>query len=343
MGYATEILEGARRAAAPPDEHLKEARRRRDEVLRAAKAFSSVRASFPSGSIAHATANKVNDADCGVILDRRSHPSLGPDGDNVGPKEVVEEVRAFLRDETDLKEIWSGIVFRVENRAIKVFFHDEIADDVDPTVDLIVALDRKDEPGLWIPKGMLGASPAWDASHPEKHTALFLPDDSNLRRTRVHVTRLAKAANHHSGWRFSSFNLAALAYWGIDSSQNLGDALYAFYDYAAKDMKDHLTSDPAGVSSAIKLPVTKDKAVSRLEKQRDLMASALDADSEDEAREALAKLIPDWIDAPAGGAAAVASALRAGNLPKIGSSGVVAGNAAIGRALKKNVRSYGAS
>ena len=37
------------------------------------------------------------DADCGIVLDRRTWKSLGPDGDNIGPNDVVEDVRQFVR------------------------------------------------------------------------------------------------------------------------------------------------------------------------------------------------------------------------------------------------------
>jgi len=32
----------------------------------------------------------LSDADSGLVLDRRSYPKLGPDGDNEGPDEVID-------------------------------------------------------------------------------------------------------------------------------------------------------------------------------------------------------------------------------------------------------------
>lgn len=343
MSYAKDILEEVRKEAAPPDEHLIEARRRRDAVLTVAMEFATVRGSYVSGSVAHGTANTVKDADAGVILDRRSHPNLGPDGNGEGPTGIVEEVRQHLRD-SDLQETWSDIRFRVTNRAIKVFFNEPLSEECDPTVDLIVALDRKDAPGLWIPKGMEGSNPTWDASHPAKHTDLFLPSDTSLRRTRVRTTRLAKLVNdRYTNWTFSSFNLAALAYFGIEESQDLDKALYEFYFFAAKDLSDQLTPDPAGVSDAIKLPrgVTRETAVQRLEKHRDLVEDAIEAESKDEAREALAKLLPDWIDGPEGGAAALAASIAQGLAPHVTDTGVSPGTTTAGRQISKSVRSYG--
>ena len=59
----------------------------------------------PRASLAYATANCPTherdtglDADCGVKLDRRSHPTLGPDSpENDGPTPIVEEVGDHLR------------------------------------------------------------------------------------------------------------------------------------------------------------------------------------------------------------------------------------------------------
>jgi hypothetical protein len=61
----------------------RDARERRRRVLKHAKSFPGIRGTFNSGSIAHGTANSDLDADCGVILDRRTYPDLGPDGDEV--------------------------------------------------------------------------------------------------------------------------------------------------------------------------------------------------------------------------------------------------------------------
>lgn len=343
MSYAKNILEEVRQEAAPPDEHLDEARRRRDAVLTVAAGIATVRDTYVAGSIAHGTANTVKDADGGIILDRRSHQDLGPDGDGVGPTEIVEDVQQHLHDSA-LQDTWEDIRFKVTNRAIKVFFHEPLSEECDPTVDLIVALDRKDAPGLWIPKGMEGSNPTWDASHPARNTRLFLPSDMDLRRTRVRTTRLAKLANdRYTNWAFSSFNLAALAYFGIEQPQDLDEALYEFYVFAAKDLNDQLTPDPASVSDPIKLPkgVTKEDAVQRLEKQRDLMEDAIEADSEEEAREALAKLLPEWIDAPEGGAADLAASIAQGLALHVTDTGVSPGTTTAGRQISKKVRSYG--
>ena len=102
---------------APSDETLRATRERRDAVLKAAAGFPGFLRSYKSGSIGHHTANDDTDADCGVVLDRRSRPALGPDGDGVGPNAVVDEMREFIRD--SLKGDYPDVRFRVTKRAIK--------------------------------------------------------------------------------------------------------------------------------------------------------------------------------------------------------------------------------
>lgn len=300
MSYITDILDDVRRQIAPTSQALNEARDRRDAVLAAARQFPGARSGFNSGSVAHGTANTVKDADCGVVLDRRHYRDLGPDSAaQTGPCAVVEAVRAHLRGSA-LREQYPDVGFEVQDRSVLVRFRQPVSDGrgglIDPTVDLIVALQRRDQPGLWIPNNMRRGRPSWDASHPAEHTRLFLPDDRALRRTRVWTVRLAKAWNaRHTDWRFASFNLAALAYWGLNQPVNTGAAFVAFFEHAAASLAQRRTADPAGVSECIKLPAEKDKAVRRLEKARALAWQAYDASSEDAARDALAKLFPDQV------------------------------------------------
>src|SRR5260370_21821955 len=72
-----------------------------------------------------------------------------------------------------------------------------------PTVDLVVALDRRDADGLWIPHL---EKKRWDASYPEQHVRLLNAEPASLRRLRLRVIRLLKACNKQ--WTdpaFSSF------------------------------------------------------------------------------------------------------------------------------------------
>src|SRR5215217_6725814 len=85
-----DLFEDARQRIAVPDDVLKEARKRRDKIRDiVAEEFATLR-TFGSGSLAHGTQNDpLNDADAGVVLDRRVYENLGPDGD--GPCTIVEE------------------------------------------------------------------------------------------------------------------------------------------------------------------------------------------------------------------------------------------------------------
>lgn len=105
MGHTREILEDVRQQLAPDDEALDEARRRRDAALGAGESFGGVRGSLRSRSLAHGTANcpvhhrdKGLDGDGAIVLDRRVHPTLGPDSSTgEGPGRKVKEVRDHLR------------------------------------------------------------------------------------------------------------------------------------------------------------------------------------------------------------------------------------------------------
>ena len=107
---------------APADDTLSAARRRRDEVLTEARDFPGTTRTYISGSIAHRTSNRDTDADCGLVLDRRSYAALGPDGQGEGPNQVVENARKFLRER--LRENHPGLRFRVTKRAIKVSYNE---------------------------------------------------------------------------------------------------------------------------------------------------------------------------------------------------------------------------
>lgn len=332
MTPATRILDQeARPRLAPDDEALQAARDRRDLVLSCARRFRGALRTYTSGSVAHKTVNDpVKDADCGLVLDRRTHSDLGPDGNNTGPLATAEELRDFLRDETWLREVYRHARLRVDRRAIKITVHEPI-NEQDPSIDLIMAVERRNGPGLWIPKAMRTSNPSWSASHPERHTELFRPDDRELRRTRAQVVRFAKAWNaRFSQPGFSSFNLSAFAYWGIDQAADMGPTLRRYFEFACRDLKRSLTDDPADVSGPIPVMAdTKEEALNRLRKARDLAVQADEATTEDEAREALNNLLPDQVDPPSHRAEAdrLARELRHGGGGSFGVGGLTAAGA----------------
>ena len=98
VDYAGQVLTDVRGQIAADDDVLKEAKERRNLVTKRARSFDGALKSFNSGSVAHGTVNKpVSDADAGIVLDRRTYPELGPDGDDEPPNEIVEAGRG-VRD-----------------------------------------------------------------------------------------------------------------------------------------------------------------------------------------------------------------------------------------------------
>jgi len=311
MGKTASILDELRATIAPDDETLSAAVSRRDEVLKAAIAFSGTARTYNSGSIAHGTANFGLDADCGVVLDRRSWKELGPDGESKGPSDVVESVRSLVRE--SLQETYPDVKTRLTKRSIKISFNDPLPNELDPTVDLIVGLTRA-EGALWIPNIK---SNDWDASDPEKHTELLTSEPKSLRVTRARIIRLAKCWNSQfSVPGMCSFNIEALALASTVEGVGVARGLLAFFEYSAVDLSKRATPDPAGVSSAIKVNIDRADLVSRIEKARDFLDAALNNDDDDkQVRDALAELYWEHLEPSKASESkgAFAAALREGN------------------------------
>jgi hypothetical protein len=311
MGITAFILDDILRTIAPSDETLDAVRNRRDEVLGVVAPYPGALRTYASGSVAHRTANDDTDADGGVVLDRRSYPELGPDGGNEGPTDIVEDMRAYLRDA--LKEAHPRIAFRLSKRAIRVTYKEPLADGTDPTVDLIVALTRKDG-ALWIPNL---DRPGWDPSDPECHTRLMTAEPATLRRTRGKIVRLAKAWNkQYTQPGLSAFNITALALACITERMGVATGLAEFFTYAAQDLKQRLTPDPANVSPPIEVLIDRSNVILRLEHASKRMEEVLTHDNDETAvREALSSVYWEYVQTPAGSTskAAFADILRSGN------------------------------
>jgi hypothetical protein len=337
MNPVDDIIIDIQRQIAPSDETLEAARSRRDEVLAVAGRFIGALRTYTSGSIAHRTANDDTDADCGVVLDRRSYSKLGPDGEGGAPNDIVEEVRIFIREA--LKDKHPDISFRLTKRAIKVTFNEPLLDGSDPSVDLIVALTRA-AGELWIPNL---ERKCWDASDPECHTRLLTAEPAGLRRMRAKVIRLAKAWNkQYAQPGLCSFNIEALALQSIKEETSIAEELLTFFNHAAKDLAKRNTPDPAGVSSAIKTPVERDKVVCRLEKAADNYKIALDLENDNDANDALANVYWVYVTPSPGSSSksAFAKALREGNSAIRTVPGSIAITGLRGVPLK-TTRSYG--
>lgn len=338
---ASSILEDVRSQIAPDDSVLKAARERLADVRSAAEEFDGVLRGFRSGSVAHLTANDpVHDADGGIVLDRRNYSEFGPDGDDVGPVEIVDRVRDFIKPL--VKKGHPSARFDLTKRGICIGFGEPLAEDQDPSVDLIVALTRKDKPGLWIPHL---ERENWDASDPEAHTQLLENAYDATNHTVQRAIRLVKAWNRqYNPPGLSSFNIEALGLEAITTEMPLAKAVARLFRHAAVELEKGLTKDPAGVSDQIRLLIEKDAVLKRLRTAADLLVAAVEAgDDKAAAQTVLADVFFDYVKAPAGAAskAGVAQALRAGDTGVgIGAGGVISIGTGLGRAVK-TTRAYG--
>jgi hypothetical protein len=344
MDFVKYYLDDVRAQLAPSDEVLQEARARRDIVKQMADKFPGALRSFNSGSLAHATANcpiherdKGLDADCGIVLDRRYFPTLGPDGSNIGPKQVISDICQFIA--SGVRQKYPNATLEITKRAILVKFYKPLPSGEDPTVDLIVALTRKDAAGLWIPNTEANN---WDASHPERHTELFKTGEQSFRTARAQAVRLAKAANKRDGTPLlCSFNIEALALMYVQPSMNTAQALLAIWKQGAIDLKSRLTPDPAGVSAPIKAP-NRLTAVTRFSEFADKLETALILPSDKEwVRDYLQPIWPSFIDISGGESKArLAAAMKSRSSLTISNTGVIS-TSILGSTVLKHPRSFG--
>jgi hypothetical protein len=342
MGYTAQILEDVRKQLAPDDLVLKEARDRRDAVKNAASSFRGVIRSYNSGSLAHGTANcpihhrdKGLDADCGVVLDRRTHYTLGPDSlSQDGPDEIVGQVLSCIRPL--IVDEYPRATLAVTKRAILVEMNQPFSTGEDPTVDLIVGLERQGI-GLWIPNT---EQHRWDPSHPEKHTELLTADPKSLRVTRARAIRLAKAENKRETPPLCSFNIEALALMFVELGDYEPEALLKLWRRGSQDLAARPTPDPAKVSAPIKV-ADREYAVARLSYAADRLQRALDNDdNESVVRSSLQQLWPDFVASTAGETtkARTAARLKSGQPLGVTSAGALSST---GGTPLKSPRSFG--
>jgi hypothetical protein len=196
LGFTRNVLDDVRSQIPPDDAALKEARGRRDMTRAAAEDFDGVRRSFASGSLAHGTANcpiherdKGLDADTGVVLDRRSYLTLGPDAEEPGRTHSDRRGHARPPPEGTAVRLPRGQVSDHEAGHP----HHLLRAAARSGGPLVVGLERAGKPGLWIPNT---ETKAWDPRIPRAPR----PADYQVRPqgaavTRTRAIRLAKAEN----------------------------------------------------------------------------------------------------------------------------------------------------
>jgi hypothetical protein len=134
MGHSDDVISDVREQIDASDAPLAEARARLALVKGIAGGFPGALRTYSSGSIAHHTMiAPVTDGDGGVVLDRRSYPQLGPDGDGEEPRVVTEKLCALLGPE--IRQRYPNARCGTSKRGPKIRFGEPV-EDQDPTVDL---------------------------------------------------------------------------------------------------------------------------------------------------------------------------------------------------------------
>jgi hypothetical protein len=335
--HAERVVHEVRQAIAAEQRVLIETRSRRDRVLAVAKRFTGALDTFPSGSLAHGTVNDpVSDGDGGVVLDRRIWDKLGPDGQGVGPGDVIQQLAAYMIDE--LKADYPRITCQLTKRAILLEFHEPL-DDEDPSVDLVICLTRREAPGHWIPNREKNG---WDPSHPQKHTGLMTANPKSLRVFRARLIRLAKAAIKNDDEPVvCPWNISALALKHITTVTSLAEGTALLLHRMAFEIAQGDTPDPARVSAPIKLPdgVTRSFAIERLRFFAGRIDEALE--HRDDAGRVLAALAEVWPEQLARPSEKPVEKRRLADAFRTGGSTSAAVTDHFGRPARKVHRSYG--
>ncbi|GAA3346628.1 hypothetical protein GCM10020358_58350 [Amorphoplanes nipponensis] len=296
MGHTNDQLSAVRAQIDADDGPLKEARARLELVRDIVEGFYGALRSYRSGSLAHHTMiDPVTDGDGGLVLDRRCYPGLGPEGGGEPPTEVCDQLCALLGPE--VRRTYPNARCGTSKRGPKLTFGAPI-DGQDPTVDMVVALTRRDGDGLWIPNLHTNR---WEASHPEGHVTLFNAGPAALRQTRRAVIRLAKAWNkQYTQPGMSSFHLSTLALEFVQPGVGVARALHTLFDRAATRIeRGQATPDPAGVSAPLKLLLDRATVATRLRRAADALGDALARDDDPVAvQAALHRVFWKYVDDP---------------------------------------------
>jgi hypothetical protein len=304
QGPGDEVVLSVLREILVPPEVLALAKRRRDAICKIAVSHPAARDYWHSGSIAHGTENSpLGDADCGVMIDRRPEqfriygPDAGPGG--FGPESFIQSFAEYILPRVREAGYPQVTIDRSGNRALKFDFHDPVDFDslgeIDPSVDLIIGLERRDAPGVWIPNRR---RKGWDPAHPQQHTYLMTHHGgSELVVHRAHVVRLSKRAIKRDAASqpvaaMCSWNVSALALNTVTERAPIASALGTSLSDSATAIAQGLTEDPAGVAGPIKLPdgCTNQHSASRLGRMAQVVLAAAEARSLHEARELLEPL-----------------------------------------------------
>ena len=306
MSQVNDLLASVRSQMDASPAALLEARTRLQLVCDVASSFPGALRTYHSGSLPVHTMNApVTDGDGGLVLNRAFYPGLGPDGGGDSPEKVVQEVCDHLGPL--VREKYPNAVIRKSKRGPKVHFHEE-EEGQDPTVDLVIAMNRKEGTGIWIPDLR---STTWEASDPEHHVQLLNDGTPHFRSTRRIIIRLAKAWNkqfYQPG--VSSFQLSVWALSFVEPGIGVAKGLANLFDQAAARLEaGDSTPDPAGVSPDLRLLVPAKTVADRLRKAANAMDLAVSSDDATTVEEAMGTVFPDYIDSVSASASSLKSAV----------------------------------
>ena len=307
MTSVSDLLDDVRDQIEAADDALAETRARLAFARSCGASFYGALRTYRSGSLAvHSMNAPVSDGDGGVVLNRNYYPGLGPEGTGEeAPADVVEELRVHLGPL--IRERYPNATIGTSKRGPMIRFGQPLPDGSDPTVDLVLALTRKDGAGIWIPNL---DEDAWDASHPEKHCELFNSGATAFRSTRRKITRLAKAWNKQWGTPgASSFEISVWAYEFVEPGLGMAKGLWTLFDSAASRLEDgEPTPDPAGVSADLHLEIEAHVMARRLRTAADRLAEALAAESDDDIADAVSAVFWKYLDSPEASTSGLAAA-----------------------------------
>lgn len=295
MSNLDDLLGEVRTQIEPNLAALSEARSRLQLVRDSAASFTGALRTYQSGSLAVHTMNEpVTDGDGGLVLNRNHYPALGPEGKNESPEEVVGQLIEHLRPKIRAK--YPDAQMHTSKRGPKIlFFAPE--DGVDPTVDLVVAMNRKEGAGLWIPNL---EEDTWEASDPEKHAELLNGGAKGFRSTRRKIIRLAKAWNKQfTRPGASSFEMSVWALEFVEPGQGVAKGLWSVLDQAAERLKaGEPTKDPAQVSPDLRLLIDAATMSKRLRIAADHLETAMGSDSAEVIQREMSLLFKNYISSP---------------------------------------------
>jgi hypothetical protein len=284
MNLANEIIMEMLAATKPSKEAIDEARARRDLVKEAALAYDGAISFIKSGSLAHHTiTGVVSDADGSLMLDRRIYRDYGPDSEEgLGPQDLVVGIAEVIRD--TVAQVYPNVFISTNHkRAIYFRFRQPLEDGQDPTVDLVIGLNRKDQPGIWIPNL---DDDDWDASDPGRHTELVRARRRSTGHASSKVVRTLKLfSKQWSNELLASFHWTALMLEAYPVRKTVIQGVIDVFNHAADSLEQDDTDDPAGVSGPISMPAGRDRSVvvSRIRNAGTNLEKALQVEGDNEA------------------------------------------------------------